>query len=122
MYFFLKLLVVRVFKSLSFAQFETASYAGSYIDTEHIAAVPLDAVALLKHFELMLLFYHRQLLKTLLVRVEHVFHHEHVVAVVLKNTNNREEYGTQGTKESSEVTQNVQEAVDLALMDVKTER
>ena len=122
MYFFLQLLVVRVFKSLSFAHLETASNAGSYIGAEHVAAVPLDAVTLLKRFELLFLVHRRHLFKTLLVRVEHVFHHEHVVAVVLENTNNAEEYGTQGTKQSSNVTQNVQEAVDLAFMDVKTER
>ena len=122
MYFFLQLLVVRVFKSLSLARLEAASNVRSYIDPEHVAAVPLDAVALLKGFELLVLIFHRHLLETLRVRVEHVFHHEHVVAVVLENCDNAEEYGIQCTKQTSNITQNVQKAVYLALMDVKTER
>ena len=61
--------------------------------TEHLKSVNVDQCCTSYLFRKILLS-RNLLLETLLVRVEHILHHEHVVALVLENRNNAKKYGS----------------------------
>ena len=81
---FLHILVVLVQNPPSLAHLATARAVNLTVCHKNVPTVPLDVVTLFKNPPSFLPLKMRQALETLLLGIEHVFHHEHMIALKLK--------------------------------------
>ena len=93
----LHVLVILVQNSPSLAHLAAVRAVDLAVCHKNEPTTPLNVVTLPKDSPSFLPLQVRQALETLLLRIEHVFHHEHMIASELENCDDEEKDGIQGT-------------------------